>query len=180
MSSITDQKIRFYLEHQEQIDEWHRLRDGVHSIADEFFASVWPDLKGLCETAGGRPIVCRQDRASSQISLYRDEWLDDGRPVALVCFEWVAGKRPDFHSSYVGILASTREAEARLKAQLEKQHLEPLFASARTDRLWPAYEEIHPEGNYWDDLEGFRAQIVGKITRWWEHSWELIDLAARH
>ena len=52
MSSITDQKIRFYMEHQEQIDEWHRLRDGVHSIADEFFASVWPDLKGLCETAG--------------------------------------------------------------------------------------------------------------------------------
>ena len=69
MNPITDAKIRFYLEHQNDIDEWYALRDGVHTIADEFFASVKQDLKGLCETAGGRPIKCRLDDKSSQISL---------------------------------------------------------------------------------------------------------------
>ena len=98
MTGIDDERIRFYLQHEERIQEWADIRNEACSYADSFYLSLIDDLEqALKNGAFGDSHVETFKRNSNeaypQVGLRRTSWpTDDPNWNFRVALEWQGGE----------------------------------------------------------------------------------------
>lgn len=179
MDEIRDPKIRFYLKHQSDIEEWASIKQEALQLVDPFFESVVRDLSDRAVDAEGKPGLWRPDPEDDfpKVGFYLEHWLmTEGEPKALICFEWERG-RSDFRGGYAGINGCDEAVRRDLKSRLGpgSSELHWLAGSWEKAGWWPAKRIIVPPDGYWDKLPEFRSEIASEVVNWWAHCWKLVD-----
>jgi hypothetical protein len=178
--TIEDVQARFYVEHQERIQEWARLATSASEEADRFMHSLLPDFERLAAELGAR-IAHGQGGPGYQCFLFRESWLRDGVQVASVVVEWprsVAFVGPRRPVDGIHLLWGVPQFQplfdylAINTAPLRGQH------RYQKGIQYPAYRNLpSAEGAYWDDLEPYGNVIIDSVRATWQHFADYIDRA---
>ena len=86
-----DEKVKFFLKNQKQIEEWNNIRKRAVDAANEFFVSLKPDIEDLAQKLGGDVQCCADFECSTpKYYLFNKGWCsqsNDDVPIG-VNFEW--------------------------------------------------------------------------------------------
>lgn len=180
MKRIKDERVRFYLEYEEQIEEWANIKKEANELADKFYRSLHESLRGALETRGMNDVksFIEDDGGSTTwptIGLRRRGWPEnDGDPD--VRFQWSKGGTGFGSGSgpYCGVRAASREYGELFESCKE---LYP-----KRSEMW-RYRDIdvrdgRPE-RYWeaDGLSEYRQFLIDELLRAWCELSPLIDKA---
>lgn len=181
MKTIDDEKLKFYLRNERQIDEWSAIATRVPDEVDRFLLSCANSVQGLAVSLGAE-FVAFLDGAWPKLLIVRPEWrigrtdLRMGIGVqwhrGLVSFS--KGERP-----IVGVWAHIdapggSSLSNAMKTIFSRSNLLNSYSS---NQWWPAWRyETAPNG-FWDDLEPFRTQLLGAVRTTWTRFHECAEAA---
>jgi len=178
-------QVAFYLKHQAQIDEWSALRQRAPLEAHAFFASLQADIETLTLTLPDQSVRVANNLAGEycKFNLFLPDWFDAhrGQLRIAIALEWQQGQAM-FTDSYCGVWINEEHPAVRqLKTALE----EPAFNNAvkrehcRRENYWwlARRQNIPTKTEYWDDLGGFRAELLARLKEHWTNFAPLIEHA---
>ena len=188
MKRIEDERIRFYLKHRRQIEEWSRVgRDDLPKFAHEFYASLWGDLPHQARARGididkDVKIIGSQNAGDLHIRLRRRNWPETGEdkqdPSVKLRWNKVSFAREEV---WCGIRAK--------QGTLGRQALDMARANhpnakdyQRSDSYYPMYRYLDPpSGNFWegDNLEKYGNSVIEALLQAWSDLAPLVDEAVR-
>lgn len=171
--SDLDARVRFYLEHREQIETWHRLRpDAIRWCRDALDALV-PALAVLAES---HDLELRDARTGKwrilSVAPAAIAMADDGTPLAAVAVSWadeVVPDDPDL-APWVGVRAAIGDARGSAVREVVATAVRSERSSrgALGDRWWPIWQRVVAPFGWWDDpsnyLESIRATVEDYVT----------------
>ena len=180
MKRIEDPRIRFYLEHEEQIREWAGIEREAHELADRFYRSLQESLRCELERLGMECVesFVEDDGGAKDwptIGLRRRGWPeeDDAPDIRL---QWHR-RNTGFGSSqgpYCGVRANQEEYGQFFESRKESY--------PKKSSMW-RYRDIdtrdgRPE-RYWeaDKLCDYRQFLIDELLRAWCELSPLIDKA---
>lgn len=85
INSIDDERIAFYLKHQELIETWADVRGDVVGEANQFYFSLAEDLEARASDLGSDVEVWVRDGLWCNVGLYRREWYGETGPLISCC-----------------------------------------------------------------------------------------------
>lgn len=180
MNRIKNERVKFYLEHEEQIEEWASIKKEAHELADKFYRSLleslrcalkarrMKDVKSFIEDDGG-------DKKWPTIGLRRDSWShDDEAPD--VRLQW--HQRDTGFGSGSGPYCGVRASQGEYGQFFENcKELYP-----KKSPMW-RYRDIdvrdgRPE-RYWeaDSLSEYGQFLIDELLKAWHDLAPLIDEA---
>ncbi len=182
MNRIEDERIKFYLQHEERIREWASLETEVIKLADRFYRSLKGDLDAAVRSGkiGGDGVDSFLDETWPHwpgLVLRRQDWPqgDEGPHVRL---QWHTKTScfPPHGELICGVMSSS------------KKHRQPFTKEARPayplqNSWWPAYKNVEPpEDGFWegDNLKEYRNHLVATILKAWKDLSPLVDKAVGH
>lgn len=189
MDRITDDRVAFYLENRDLIEQWARLRSEAVEAAHTFFCSCALDLAELGESLEPAAKLCVVTEGSqwSRLLLMRPEWPashDCGYTLAGIGIEWRRRK-----SQFAGGSRLSAGLRVDLKKppgdELTKTLASRLAVYAQTHGFqtygyWPYQGRLTPEyDDYWNDLAPFRGIIVDTVRTMWEDTIDIVDEAVQ-
>ena len=175
MNRIEDERIKFYLQHEERIREWANLESEVIEFADRFYRSLKGDID-----AAIRSVEIADDGVDSflhgapygGLSLRRQGWPERSEDPD-VRLEWYT-KRPCFSpNGHLICGVRTKVEEYRLPFTKEARPAYP-----HQNSWWPAYNNVEPPADgFWegDNLKEYRKYLVETILKAWEDLAALVD-----
>ena len=141
-----DDRICFYLEHEQQILEWARLGTEASREADLFFRSLAYSLKTLENDS--RIAWASLDEGYPKLFLIRTKWKDQAvRPRVAIGLEWQKSIIT-FRNSYVGLWVDIEadggtDFSSKLRTWFKTK--QPIAAKyANGNAWWPAYRYVIP------------------------------------
>ena len=183
MNRIDDERIKFYLKHQQRIDEWAALSREVPSLAHRFLCSCQDDIEALAGELGpDLPVHAHLESDYPKLLLYRPAWHPQNThheasipPRIGIGIEW-RHKDVTFSchesSAYAGVWVDCgndagrhfrdKAVSAFRAAGLLKEPRRNLATS-----WWPSYKWVPADGEYWDDLSLYRQQLVDSVRDCW-------------
>lgn len=175
-----DPRIEFYMKHQEQIDEWAKLRDLACREADKFFISLFHALETAKPQFPGVPeFEANFDSHWPAASLWRPGWeeVDEGKVAnwigVCIHFEWVKSKSL-FDGLYGGVRCHRDNPGATVLRSSLKEHL--ASGGFKENKWWAGYRTImEPKEDYFLDLDGFRSDLINEMESVWRTFYPLID-----
>ena len=182
MNRIEDERIKFYLEHEAQIQEWAALKVEVSTFADRFYRSIERDLAA----ALGSGRIDDGDVESSLddngnwpgLVLRRRDW-PNGRGVPHVRLEWQR-KSASFSSDQGTPVVGVKTNLEHYKRPFTKE-ARPKYP--RSSGWWAAYVYVDPPTDgYWkdDNLKAYRDFLVETMFTAWKDLAPLVDEAVGH
>ena len=180
MNHIDDERVAFYLRHQQRIEEWAALAGDTAKVAHGFMCSLADDLDQLAKELGSTVIVAKDMDNPSYPSflLAVPEWyvtpsMDELRVGVGIVWHRTSGLGftiPE-KCAHTGVWAN-RDLDGGLKLSRE---LKAAFGDAgllREHELksyvwWPAYRWEIATGDFWKDLSPYRKQILDSIRFFW-------------
>ena len=178
MNRLEDERLRFYFEHEAQINEWAEIREDALIFSHEFYLAVRPPLDEALRQAGTGDVesfVGEERSGWPGIGLRRsDGWpTADGDPD--VRLEWQR-----WHSlltmaegRWVGIRTNTEQYRHLIVERSPRGY--------EDDRgRWPAYKYLPPvDAKFWkgDGLERYRALLVSELIEAWRVLSPIVDEA---
>lgn len=179
MNRIEDERVLFYLRHQERIDEWAALAKEASESAHQFLCSCQDDIAGLAREFGPdvRSYVSLEESLHPKIFLYRSAWLlDRESPRTAIGLEWYR-PRLSFSgrakSAYSGVWVDYRGQGgptlhgAMLRAFKEAGLVKEHRLETQSD-WWPTYRWEPAQGEYWTDLAPYRTQLIDSVRFFWK------------
>jgi len=180
--TLEDERIRFYLRHRDQIEQWASLRGEAAAALDEWLLSLRPHIEAQAAELDASVVVrCFDDPdfAWPSFRLFRREWnvTDDGHQQPCVALEWGRGKTNlrGVNAPCIGVRAHRDDRRgSELRAREE-------FKRARTGRadstaLWfAAYAYRLPSRPFPEDEEAYRTELVDALRGAWETYAPIID-----
>jgi len=175
-----DPRIMFYLKHQQAIDEWAALRKLTVKKVDEFFFSIFDDLKVKNINFPGNPSFnLEKDRMYPIGRLWRPSWesVDEfkikNKLKVHISFQW-AKRKSSFNMLYGGVESiNSCPASIILRTRLHD------LASAENfneDQWWVASRYLeHSRSDYYMNLDTYKEELFREIARIWEMFYPLID-----
>jgi hypothetical protein len=171
MDRIDDERIRFYLKHQELIETWASVRKDAREVTHEFFLSLTDDLGERAAGLGGDLAVWRNEKIYSKVGLYRPGWDGEDEPVVQVCLEWHKQATFTTGTRFVGVRASYGNADGKSLRPYLGDTLRGIRDAAgfgRSSNHWPAYQPVlEPDGEFWNDLGDYRNGLLDTIESAW-------------
>lgn len=180
MNRIDDPKIAFYLKNQALIEEWSRLAKGASSVVDTFLCSCERDLAQLAKGfSPNASLIVQLEGDYPKILLYQPAWIrSNGPPIELhagIGLEWHRDTGLGFAQSpncaYAGVwtnlhVDSGKNLSRNLRrafgdAGLSRQH------GLVSHEWWPAYRYEMATGEFWNDLNVYRLQLVESVRFFW-------------
>jgi hypothetical protein len=188
MDRIDDERIQFYLRHEDQIDEWADVRADARQLAHRFYLSLEDDLAATAVELGGDVVARSDDLPWGRASLFRESWTDGaGSPIVVVALEWRREDTGFRHGWRVVGVRCERDtaAQRRLRDEIAELAVGPARAGGyRQDkRYWPVQRPVSGAGgnSYWTDLGPLRQALVDQVVEAFETFAGVIDDAlARH
>lgn len=184
-----DERLGFYLENRNQIDEWVGLRAEALETSHEFFKSLEGPIRAETLACRPRPRVAgvASGRAYNGIILTQEHWpAYTGRYGMLisVTLEWHR-KRTLFDGSWFGIRCDRRGDADGLRERLMvamKEHKMPkeLRSKVGESPYFPAIWRMRPRREqYWTDLDGFSKELVDTVAVLWPHLAKITESALK-
>jgi len=191
MNRIDDERIKFYLKHQERIEEWAALSKDVSGVAHRFLCSCQDDIEALAGELGPDVhIHAHLESDYPKLLLYRPAWHPQNSrheasipPRIGVGIEW-RHKDVTFvgheSSAYVGVWVDCgNEAGRHFRDKAVRVFREErLLTEPRRNwatSWWPSYGWARAQGEYWDDLSLYRQQLVDCVRSYWQKFAPTID-----
>lgn len=186
-TALDDERLRFFLEHQEQIREWASLAVEVQNAVDSLLRDLRFDLfdDPRIEALGIRVASSVSGETPTGPVLYRPAWsVDaDATPDVGIAMGWdgrvdPAGVWPKTNRPYVGVLCSHqtepgKAIEARLRlVAAGRLSGEPRF---RTGSHWVVYRLVTSSKDWWENLPKWRQGLVEELLATWRRWAELVD-----
>ena len=171
--SLNDERIRFYMKHRDQIEEWVDLRREAMAAIHEWLAGLQSDVEQLVHGLGPsvRLHVNLDDPAYPFFRLVDANWrIDDarGEPVS-VSLEWARRSLTmrDRDTPYVGVRApKTNPFGSALRGSES-------FRRVRTGRKddssawWAAFHYVLPGADFPANTDGFRQTLLDALQGCW-------------
>ncbi len=169
---IDDQRIAFYLRHQEMIETWTAVRREVAEFAHRFYLSVSDNLSELAAASGPDVAVWVRDGSSSNVGLYKDAWRHNGIPLIAFALEWNARSTFVDGPRIAGLRVGTDTEQGRSLRPFVGDQVRAIRAErgfGRRSNMWPAYRDMPrpAESSYWEELTPFRTILVSEVTAGW-------------
>jgi hypothetical protein len=186
MHNKLDAQVRFYLEHRDALDDWIAPANRVPEIVHEFFLSAQHDLDARAPGLPGNPSRHNDfGEWVSWISVHLPTWVDaNSQPLVSVGFGWERAEVKEnlFGAGYVGVYAPSGKLTQQLGAGFVDSAMTRWLESQNYEsgRGWPAFHYVPLPQRHFDDLSGFRRQIVDDVVTWWNRCWGPIDEVMRH
>ena len=179
--SIDDERVRFYLRHREQLEEWQALRSETAAAIDEWLVALKPDLESAVGEVGGdvQLISIIDDTNFPSLDLRRPWWPGGQKAEAdvQVGLQWMRGKTllGPATSPYLGV-RSKRDSGigGALREDAEFQRVR----KARKDKniqWWAAFSYVPPAVPFPAEAEHYGRSLVGAITDAWKTYAPVID-----
>ena len=180
MKRIEDERVKFYLEHQERIREWAALEGEASKFVHLFYRSLRGDLDAALRSGRIAEDDVRSFRVGGNwpgLGLHREGW-PKGEADPDVRLEWVRKSAlfPPHGPLYCGV--RTNVERYRLPFTKETRPAYP-----RSNRWWPASQDLDPpKGRFWegDNLKEYRTYIVETILTAWKELAPIVDEVVGH
>lgn len=172
--SIDDERVRFYLRHRDQIEEWAKLRDQAALAIDEWLLALEPEIEKLAEQLGPDVILKKSLDPSNPwpaFRLVRSTWPDaqTGMLPVSIGLEWARGRtnlRPP-STPYVGVRCPKtddlgqplRSSDALRAARQQRKH--------QTSAWWPAYGTVIPADDFPDRAGDYQQSLIDALRDSW-------------
>ncbi|MCQ3805553.1 MAG: hypothetical protein KTV45_15940 [Acidimicrobiia bacterium] len=180
MNRIEDERVRFFLEHEERIREWAALEDEVSKFVHRFYRSLEGDLDAALRVGGIAEygvMSFRVGRNWPGLGLRREGW-PTGKDDPDVRLEWF--RKSALFPPRGWLVCGVRTNVEKYRSPFTKE-ARPAFP--RSSSWWPAYRNLDPpRGRYWegDNLKEYRNYIVETILTAWKDLAPLVDEAVGH
>jgi hypothetical protein len=186
-STALDDRLRFFLEHQEQIRVWASLAEEVQSEAADLLRELGSSLADdpRVEQLGIHIALQVNGEPTTGPVLCRQTWCiaADGAPDVGIAPGWdrrldPAGVWPKTALPYVGVLCSHltspgKAIDARLRAMAPgRAGEEPKFQKGA---YWVVFRGIPPNKDWWRDIPKWRQGLVDQMLETWARWAPLID-----
>jgi hypothetical protein len=180
-----DDRLRFYFERQEFIDQWAQLPKLGMRFANDFYCSLEDPVSEWAKVVG---VLSRRWAIGKTevIGLFREDWLgSDGQPRVTVVLGWqrdeasfVGDGKP-----WVGIRVR-RSGDHRSTWNL----LVPAIAGAESleeigefdvkDEVWPRWRYLPAnQEDFWDHLDDVSAHLTSALFAAWDLAAPVLDEA---
>lgn len=183
MKRIEDERIRFYLKHRQQIEEWAGVGEkDLPKFAHEFYTSLERGLRDQaqnCETFAGIEIKLFYNGPNWPcISLRRHGW-PQGEEDPFVCLEWTHNRQHQVNFSQNQLLVCGIRAKKgdRHREALPQRHVDYPDGGIE-DQWWPMRRKVDPPvGNFWEGngLEEYGNYVVQTVLNAWRDLAPLVD-----
>jgi hypothetical protein len=179
--TIDDERVRFYLRHREQLEEWFELRPEVASAVDKWLLDVAESAKALTDELEGRvEFVAEYGENTRWPAIYfkRPAW-----PDVKIGMMWARGGTLLVGSDGVGIPwyglrceKGTPLAEPlRLDAEFLQQKRE---RKRKSNQWWVAWELLPPPESFPQDEAEYRASVLNSLKAAWAEYAPFVDRIA--
>ncbi len=184
MSYFSDPKIRFYLRHQEKIDQWAEIQRDVYLETKSFLGSLVDDIETMATDLDRAVTVLDRSDTSNLILLHDPTWglVAPGRPVISIGLGW--NSKPllrDRSRPYSGVRQSHGAPNWEdLQKRFQQIALEAGHSLPKDDKHWPAYRYLAADdAQYWEGegLDAYRAKVVNALSDDWATYAPMIDQA---
>lgn len=186
-TALDDARLRFFLEHQEQIREWAALATEVQEAVEGLLRELRVDLLDDPRLAelGIRIATNVSGEFPTGPVLYRPAWSSgvDEYPDVGIAMGWdgrvdPAGVWPKSSRPYLGVLASHqtdrgRAIETRLRT-VAPGHIndEPRFLKGSH---WIVYRPFTSNRDWWRDIPAWRTWLTDQLVATWTRWAPLVD-----
>lgn len=178
---IHDERILFYIRHQELITTWAAVRRDLREEARQFYLSLADDLAEAASGYGEGVAVWTAEGSYSKVGLYLEAWDGEEAPLVLVCLEWHRQATFTEGERLVGLRVRYGLDDGKSLRPYLGDSVRDITEAAgfgRSSNYWPAFRTAAaPEGDYWDDLSAYRSLLLGEITSAWHAFREPADVA---
>ena len=185
MNRIDDERVLFYLKHQQRIEEWAALSKDLANIAYDFLCSCEGDIGSLAtELAPDAQPYSSLEEKYPKLFICRRNWFRDKQdtPIVAIGVEWLrsggnftSADRCAHTCVWVNWSSSSGpEFQERLSAAFKKADLLQKH-KLQSRPWWPVYRDEVAHGEYWSDLAPYRQQVLDSIRFFWTTFAPLID-----
>ena len=182
MKQIKDERIKFYLKHRQQIEEWAKIKESVHKFAHEFYANLFEHLRDEAQKSEtfdhvDIKIVINGGSENPSIRFRRCNWPEAEGGPRLDLAWWKA--KVDFlgRNVWCGIRVDQGTC---YRPVLDKTRGECPEVYRRYDKWYPMYRYIDPPGkDFWEDskLEEYGNSVIKTVLKAWCDLALLVDKA---
>jgi hypothetical protein len=182
MNHVDDDRVAFYLRHQELIETWHSVRRDATEAAHLFYLSLAADLEEIAAEIGPDVGVWVRDGTWSDVGLYRRAWNGDDAPLMAVTYEWHSKSTFVDGIRFVGLRTHNEVEKGKSLRPFvgdEVRNIRVTAGFAKSSATWPAYRDAAtPETeSYWDDLTSYRSVLRAGVEEAWTALAEPADRA---
>lgn len=173
--SIQNPRVRFYLEHRQQIEAWADLRSEAAQAIDEWLLSLEDAFRQLAGALGPDVmVVAVAEGPYPAIRMFRKAWPGSDRqdPSVCVSLEWPRGKVRFMGNAhpYVGVRCPPPRQPwgTALLAERPKGK----FSSTA---YWVAYRYEEPAVEFHLDPEVYQRQLLNAVKAIWDEFAPAVD-----
>ena len=180
MKPIEDERIRFFLKHRQQLEEWQAVKKDLSKFAHEFYESLRDDVLDAVPDDVVVGEMSEPPGNSGLFQLRRFDWPEEGPAVELGWWRkdrmefsikdylW-CGLHADRSSPYWQSLCDARGRPETI-GYPEWKPSEPQY---------PMYRYLpHPEGNIWEDnqLQSHGQSVIEAVLQAWADLAPIVDI----
>ena len=175
--TIDNERINFYLEHREQIQELVKIKDDLSEFAHEFYASLLHDVRNEFRRRGIDVEITMHEES---IRLRRHDWPSPEKGPAIELGWHKAWVDRVFSRDHVwcGIWSQNTYFQQISRRRQEAPEYPARWSSASSGH--PMYRYLDPpSGNFWEDdkLKEYGDSVIQGVLKAWEDLARLIDEA---
>ncbi|HLG55146.1 MAG TPA: hypothetical protein VI485_07435 [Vicinamibacterales bacterium] len=180
--TLTDERVRFYLRHRDQLEEWWTLRLEAASAIDEWLNGLTVDFESLAADIGKDvDLVVAFEDAWPSLFLKRSTWPGTiaANATVLIGLQWARGKTllGASNSPYVGIHCEKTTAIARaLREDTQLQDSRRQRKDKQTG-WWPAFSYVLPEEPFPEQADKYRQRLLDSVREAWNTYASTVDRA---
>jgi hypothetical protein len=176
---LEDPRLRFFLEHREQIREWAAIADEVADAVADVLRGLSPDI--VARVSGDEDLRVGERLAGEpqqNTVLYRPTWVAAPlhEPFVGVALGWdgkkvdPTGGWPGTQLPYVGISTSHfadegKRADAALRAWFRQPGIS--LPGYLNGSYWIAYRPIQAPTDWWKDVAAWREWVIDQLLAAW-------------
>lgn len=169
--SFDDERVRFYLKHRDQIEEWAALRSEAAVAVDEWLAQLRLDVEELARSLGASVRVhalVGTEQAWPSFRLTDSVWDEKPEPAS-VALEWMRGRttmRGTF-LPYVGVKSpKTTSIGVALRASDAFRQVRQTRKEATTP-WWASLKYFAPDAAFPASADAFRETLIEALRDAW-------------
>lgn len=169
INSIDDERVTFYLKHQDLIETWAAIRKDVILEAHRFYLSLVADLDELAPELGDDVEVWVREGPWNNVGLYGRPWFGESGPLIASSFEWSSTATFTGGQRAVGLRVHRKDStDIHDYVAHEIRDIRSRTGFDRSNQSWPAFRDApKPEGEFWTDLSDYRTALVEGVAEAW-------------
>lgn len=178
MKRIDDERIKFYLKHQQQIEEWEAVKNDLDRFAHEFYASLRDDIRNKVPADVIVGDVSEPAGNSGLFRLRRYDWPENGPAVELGWWPKNRMYSSPNHGVWCGLYAD--QDSPYWDYLCDAKGRPGTTDYLRTEKDYPMFRYLPLlDGNLWEDdqLAEYGNSVIQAVLKAWNDLARLVGEA---